>query len=107
MQDSNDVLIGNQAASPTAVKPVEAKKHHHSPPCAADVFHKLSSQLGHSCPNHRPWEKMRKRRRERAGKEEESSGGQKGGWLAWQRSDRLRQPECGNCPGRHVRNALG
>ncbi|CAB1446227.1 unnamed protein product [Pleuronectes platessa] len=52
--------------------PAEAKKDQRGPPCVADVFHKPSSQLGHSCPNRRPWEKMRKRRESRGswGKEE-------------------------------------
>lgn len=43
-----------------------------SPPCVADVFHKPSSQLGHSCPNHRPREKMMRSRRKAA------QGGQAG-----------------------------
>lgn len=57
---------------------MEAKKDQRSP-CVADVFHKASSLLGHSCPNRRPWEKMRGRRegrerRRRLGGSSEESG---------------------------------
>lgn len=49
---SRDWETGSQPAS----QPAEAKKDQRGP-CVADVFHKPSSQLGHSCPNRRPWEK--------------------------------------------------
>ncbi|KAE8294092.1 hypothetical protein D5F01_LYC07039 [Larimichthys crocea] len=71
--------IGKQATShPASQSPsqlAEAKKDQCSPPCVADVFHKLSSQLGRSCPNRRPWEKMRRRRRESWGRRKEAQGG--------------------------------
>lgn len=105
MDGSNDVLIGKQSSNKPANQPGEAKKHHRSPPCVADVFHKLSSQLGHSCPNRRPWEKMRWRRREDSGRGRR--GGQRGGWQASQRSDGLRRrgvwelsgKACAKCSG--------
>jgi len=80
-----DWKTGSQSSS----QPAGAKKDHHSPPCVADVFHKPSSQFSCSCPNHRPWEKMRRRRRENWGRR---LRGAVGGWRAWQRSDGLRQP---------------
>lgn len=79
VDSSNDVLIGKQAASHSASQPAEAKKDHHRPPCVADVFHKPSSQLGHSCPNRKPWEKMRRREDWGRRKEAVEGSGEGGG----------------------------
>lgn len=67
-----DRETGTQSPSQSASQPAEAKKDQRSPPCVADVFHKPSSQLGRSCPNRRPWEKMR---REGWGRRKEAQGG--------------------------------
>lgn len=81
MYGSSNAFVGlgnRQPVTQPASQPAEAKKDQCSPPCVADVFHKRSSQLGRSCPNRRPWEKMR-RRRGGMGKEEGGSEGGGGG----------------------------
>ncbi|TNN84095.1 hypothetical protein EYF80_005701 [Liparis tanakae] len=72
-----DWETGNQSPS----QPAEAKKDQCSPPCVADVFHKPSSQLGRSCPNRRPWEKMMRRREGRGRRKEAQGGSGEGGGL--------------------------
>lgn len=70
---SRDGETCSQSPRQPASKPAEAKQDQCRPPCVADVFHKPSSQLGRSCPNRRPWEKMR--RREGWGRRKEALGG--------------------------------
>ncbi len=70
--------------------------HNRSPPCVADVFHEQGGQLGCSCPNRRALG--------RGGEELRLEGAGDGALGKGQTpQDSF---ECGNCPRRHVQNAL-
>lgn len=85
MANGSHVFVGlgtdQQSLTHSLTHSLSQREDHSSPPRVADVFHKLSSQLGHSCLNHRPWEKMRKRRVSRGRRKEErrERGGTDGG----------------------------
>lgn len=75
---------------------VSGRGHSRTPTCVADVFHERGGQLGCSCPNRRTLGRGGERLSLEGAGDDALGKGQ----------TPQDSSECGNCPGRHVRNVL-